>query len=213
MEQIPDEFLDPLMFTLMTDPVLLPSGAIMERTVIAQHLLNDSTDPFNRSHLTVRSACLHMCVSPRVAPVRRAVPQPAACIIACGAQCWQSFALMSLIVLTVSLSASWLVDRRTCLWMRRIGSARLKPGSLPSAFVCGFLNVYLMIRHASFRCRVYPCLAGVNPPRPVLRSRPRWPSMWIQSTTPCSSTTLAPRPARAQLHSILTKIRIIERNW
>ena len=69
MEQIPDEFLDPLMFTLMTDPVLLPSGAIMERTVIAQHLLNDSTDPFNRSHLTVRSACLHMCVSPRVAPV------------------------------------------------------------------------------------------------------------------------------------------------
>lgn len=36
----------------MTDPVILPSGVIMDRAVIAKHLLNSSTDPFNRLPLT-----------------------------------------------------------------------------------------------------------------------------------------------------------------
>lgn len=49
---IPDEFKDPLMDTLMTDPVILPSGAIMERAIIMRHLLNSQTDPFNRQPLT-----------------------------------------------------------------------------------------------------------------------------------------------------------------
>lgn len=48
----PDEFKDPLMDTLMTDPVLLPSGQIMDRPVIMRHLLNSNTDPFNRQLLT-----------------------------------------------------------------------------------------------------------------------------------------------------------------
>nr|CAH7740032.1 unnamed protein product [Callosobruchus chinensis] len=48
----PDEFKDPLMDTLMTDPVLLPSGQIMDRSVIMRHLLNSNTDPFNRQLLT-----------------------------------------------------------------------------------------------------------------------------------------------------------------
>lgn len=48
----PDEFRDPLMDTLMSDPVLLPSGAIMDRAIITRHLLNSSTDPFNRQPLT-----------------------------------------------------------------------------------------------------------------------------------------------------------------
>jgi len=48
----PDEFRDPLMDTLMIDPVLLPSGKIMDRSIITRHLLNSSTDPFNRQHLT-----------------------------------------------------------------------------------------------------------------------------------------------------------------
>jgi len=48
----PDEFKDPLMDTLMTDPVCLPSGTIMDRAIITRHLLNSSTDPFNRQHLT-----------------------------------------------------------------------------------------------------------------------------------------------------------------
>lgn len=44
--------LDPLMFTVMTDPVMLPSGVVMDRSVIVRHLLNSSTDPFNRLPLT-----------------------------------------------------------------------------------------------------------------------------------------------------------------
>lgn len=48
----PDEFRDPLMDTLMSDPVLLPSGTFMDRSIITRHLLNSSTDPFNRQHLT-----------------------------------------------------------------------------------------------------------------------------------------------------------------
>ncbi|XP_065711200.2 ubiquitin conjugation factor E4 B isoform X4 [Patagioenas fasciata] len=48
----PDEFRDPLMDTLMTDPVRLPSGTIMDRSIILRHLLNSATDPFNRQTLT-----------------------------------------------------------------------------------------------------------------------------------------------------------------
>lgn len=47
--EIPDEFLDPLMFTLMEDPVILPSSRIsIDRSTIKAHLLSDATDPFNR---------------------------------------------------------------------------------------------------------------------------------------------------------------------
>ncbi|XP_015110282.1 ubiquitin conjugation factor E4 A [Diachasma alloeum] len=50
----PDEFLDPIMSTLMTDPVILPSSKIsVDRQTIARHLLSDQTDPFNRSPLTM----------------------------------------------------------------------------------------------------------------------------------------------------------------
>ncbi|KMT17300.1 hypothetical protein BVRB_2g039970 isoform A [Beta vulgaris subsp. vulgaris] len=50
---IPDEFLDPIQYTLMKDPVILPSSrVILDRPVILRHLLSDSTDPFNRSPLT-----------------------------------------------------------------------------------------------------------------------------------------------------------------
>lgn len=51
---IPDEFLDPIQYTLMRDPVILPSSrTTVDRAVIQRHLLSDNTDPFNRSHLTV----------------------------------------------------------------------------------------------------------------------------------------------------------------
>eukprot|EP00899_Mesostigma_viride_P025855 jgi/Mesvir1/6454/Mv19535-RA.1 len=51
---IPDEFLDPIQFTLMTDPVTLPSSKmVVDRSSIQRHLLSDQTDPFNRSLLTV----------------------------------------------------------------------------------------------------------------------------------------------------------------
>ncbi|KAI2649655.1 Ubiquitin conjugation factor E4 B [Labeo rohita] len=42
----------PLMDTLMSDPVQLPSGNIMDRAIILRHLLNSPTDPFNRQPLT-----------------------------------------------------------------------------------------------------------------------------------------------------------------
>ncbi|XP_054854437.1 ubiquitin conjugation factor E4 A isoform X2 [Eublepharis macularius] len=49
-----DEFLDPIMSTLMADPVLLPSSRVtVDRSTIARHLLSDQTDPFNRSPLTM----------------------------------------------------------------------------------------------------------------------------------------------------------------
>ncbi|MCL7039432.1 hypothetical protein MKW94_027681 [Papaver nudicaule] len=51
--EIPDEFLDPIQYTLMRDPVVLPSSKVtVDRSVIERHLLSDTTDPFNRSHLT-----------------------------------------------------------------------------------------------------------------------------------------------------------------
>jgi len=53
-EDAPEEFRDPLLDTLMRDPVQLPtSGNVVDRATIAQHLLNDDTDPFNRKPLNV----------------------------------------------------------------------------------------------------------------------------------------------------------------
>ncbi|BGP43552.1 Ubiquitin conjugation factor E4 [Rhodotorula kratochvilovae] len=49
---VPDEFLDPLTYELMRDPVLLPSSkTILDRSTIKQHFLSDPTDPFNRQPL------------------------------------------------------------------------------------------------------------------------------------------------------------------
>lgn len=50
----PDEFLDPIMSTIMMDPVILPSSrTTVDRTTIARHLLSDQSDPFNRSPLSM----------------------------------------------------------------------------------------------------------------------------------------------------------------
>lgn len=50
--EVPDEFLDPLMYTLMKDPVMLPTSKIsIDRSVLKAHLMNDPTDPFNRMPL------------------------------------------------------------------------------------------------------------------------------------------------------------------
>lgn len=52
--EIPDEFLDPLVYTLMEDPVILPtSKTTIDRSTIRSHLLSDPTDPFNRSPLKI----------------------------------------------------------------------------------------------------------------------------------------------------------------
>lgn len=50
--EVPDEFLDPLMYTLMEDPVILPGLKIsIDRLTIKAHLLSDASDPFNRMPL------------------------------------------------------------------------------------------------------------------------------------------------------------------
>jgi len=51
---VPEEFLDPILNTLMEEPVLLPSGVAMDRSVIVRHLLNKRMDPFNRQPLDVK---------------------------------------------------------------------------------------------------------------------------------------------------------------
>ncbi|KAJ2949120.1 hypothetical protein O0L34_g6062 [Tuta absoluta] len=54
MANAPEEFLDPIMSTLMLDPVILPSSrTTVDRTTIARHLLSDQSDPFNRSPLSM----------------------------------------------------------------------------------------------------------------------------------------------------------------
>lgn len=54
IEDAPDDFLDALIGSLMDDPVKLPSsGAVVDRLTIKKHLMNDATDPFNRSALTL----------------------------------------------------------------------------------------------------------------------------------------------------------------
>jgi len=50
--EIPDEFLDPIMQDMMTDPVRLPtSGNIMDRKNIHRIIMADDADPFNRMPL------------------------------------------------------------------------------------------------------------------------------------------------------------------
>jgi ubiquitin conjugation factor E4 B len=51
---VPDEFLDPLLATIMEDPVLLPtSNIIVDRSTIITQLLSTPIDPFNRKPLTL----------------------------------------------------------------------------------------------------------------------------------------------------------------
>ncbi|KUL83869.1 hypothetical protein ZTR_06560 [Talaromyces verruculosus] len=52
--EVPDDFLDPLMYTLMEDPVILPSSKVtIDRATIRSHLLSDPNDPFNRAPLKI----------------------------------------------------------------------------------------------------------------------------------------------------------------
>jgi len=51
-EDIPEEFEDPLSCRIMTDPVRLPSGTVLDRATILQHLLTDNRDPFSRAPIT-----------------------------------------------------------------------------------------------------------------------------------------------------------------
>ena len=52
--EIPDEFQDPLMCTLMKDPVIVPiTKNVCDRATIERHLLSNETCPFSRQPLKV----------------------------------------------------------------------------------------------------------------------------------------------------------------
>ncbi|KYO00853.1 putative ubiquitin conjugation factor E4 B [Plasmodium gaboni] len=53
VDDIPDNFLDPILQDIMLDPVLLPtSGIIIDRKNIERHLMSEPNDPFNRAPLS-----------------------------------------------------------------------------------------------------------------------------------------------------------------
>ena len=55
LDDIPDEFLDPIMGTLINDPVMLPnSDTIMERDIIFRHVIAEKNNPFNREELSIK---------------------------------------------------------------------------------------------------------------------------------------------------------------
>lgn len=54
MADAPDEFLDPITYTIMQDPVKLPSGAVMDRPNVLRMLLSDPRDPTTRSDSTLQ---------------------------------------------------------------------------------------------------------------------------------------------------------------
>lgn len=73
---IPDEFLDPLMATLMEDPVTLTtSGTTVDRKTIVAHLLNHKIDPFNRMPITMEEVVsnteLKLCIDQFLADKRK----------------------------------------------------------------------------------------------------------------------------------------------
>ncbi|KAL2263711.1 hypothetical protein VTK26DRAFT_5467 [Humicola hyalothermophila] len=52
-DDAPPEFEDPIMGILMTDPVVLPSKHVVDRSTIVQHLLSDPKDPYTRQPMTI----------------------------------------------------------------------------------------------------------------------------------------------------------------
>ncbi|CAL8071364.1 unnamed protein product [Calicophoron daubneyi] len=80
-DDAPDDYVDPIMGNIMEDPVKLPtSGHIVDRKTIYRHLLNDSTDPFNRQPLAMAQvepqedlkAAIHAWVAERRAEKKQA---------------------------------------------------------------------------------------------------------------------------------------------
>lgn len=69
--EIPDEFLDPLMQTLMVDPVILPGSKMtVDRETIAHHLLENANDPFDRSPLDISQIVPDEDIKARIAAWR-----------------------------------------------------------------------------------------------------------------------------------------------
>ncbi|KAK4157667.1 ubiquitin elongating factor core-domain-containing protein [Chaetomidium leptoderma] len=52
-DDAPAEFEDPIMGILMSDPVVLPSKHVVDRSTIMQHLLSDPKDPYTRQPMVI----------------------------------------------------------------------------------------------------------------------------------------------------------------
>eukprot|EP01135_Chromosphaera_perkinsii_P005492 Nk52_evm41s352 gene=Nk52_evmTU41s352 len=48
-----EKCLDPITFEVMEDPVVLPSGNVVDRSTVAKHLLNSNTDPYTGVKLSM----------------------------------------------------------------------------------------------------------------------------------------------------------------
>ncbi|GIL86984.1 hypothetical protein Vretimale_14189 [Volvox reticuliferus] len=70
-EDVPEEFLCAIMSTVMKDPVMLPSGVVVDRPSILRHLLSDNTDPFSRLPLTEAQLVPVEDLAARIAEWRR----------------------------------------------------------------------------------------------------------------------------------------------
>jgi ubiquitin conjugation factor E4 B len=52
----PEDYVDPLLASLMEDPVILPTSKVtIDRSTIISHLLSDPNDPFNRAPLKIEA--------------------------------------------------------------------------------------------------------------------------------------------------------------
>lgn len=72
MGDAPEEFLDPLMYTIMKDPVILPTSKVtIDRSTIKAHLLSDSTDPFNRSPLKLEEVIPNVELKEKILEFRK----------------------------------------------------------------------------------------------------------------------------------------------
>ena len=51
--EIPDDLCDPIMDTLIENPIMLPNNIIIDYSTISRHLLTNESNPFNREPLTL----------------------------------------------------------------------------------------------------------------------------------------------------------------
>jgi ubiquitin conjugation factor E4 B len=72
--EIPDEFLDPLLFTLMEEPVILPASQVtIDLATIKSHLLSDNHDPFNRQPLKIEDVIPNVELKEKIAAWKETV--------------------------------------------------------------------------------------------------------------------------------------------
>ena len=70
-DDVPEDFMDPIMMTPMTDPVVLPdSKATVDRSTAIRHLLASPTDPFTRTPLSLEDLQEDLALRMRIATWR-----------------------------------------------------------------------------------------------------------------------------------------------